>query len=120
MPPRFLEFGGAENPVQERRGEAQLKAARDRWLGEVQQTVQPLFGKAQSLLHAAQIPERAVKTHLAIRVNNESLDASIVQEAHAHQCGTIVVGRESFSWVKELVQEHLAEKLMQGAHDLTL
>ena len=120
MPPRLLEFGGAEDPAQEHRGEAQLKAAQDRWVEEVRQAVQPVFSKAQSILHAAEIPAAAVKTHLAIRVNNESLESSIVEEAHAHQCETVVVGRESFSWVEELVQEHLAEKLIERAHDLTL
>jgi nucleotide-binding universal stress UspA family protein len=120
MPPRFLEFGGAEDPVQERRGEAQLKAARDRWLGEVQRAVQPVFSKAQAMLQAAQIPEGAVETHLAMRVNDESVETSIVEEAHAHRCGTVVVGREAFSAVQELVREHVAEKLVQRAHDLTL
>jgi hypothetical protein len=60
-----------------------------------------------------------METHLAMRVNNESVETSIVEEAHAHRCDT-VVGREAFSGVQELVRERVAEKLVRRGPDLTL
>jgi K+-sensing histidine kinase KdpD len=40
--------------------------------------------------------------------------------ARAHECSTVVVGREAFSWLKELFQAHVADKLIPQAGDLTL
>lgn len=50
----------------------------------------------------------------------QSLDTSILQAARAHDCYTVVVGRESYSWLRELFQGHVADKLMQQTDGRTL
>jgi nucleotide-binding universal stress UspA family protein len=120
VPPQLLEFGGAEDPAQEQRGEARLKAAQARWMAEVNEAVQPLFARAQAVLRAAHIAEDAVQTQLAVPHADERLETSILEAAQAHACDTVVVGRESFSWLRELFQAHVAESLLKQSRQLTL
>lgn len=120
MPRQFLEFGGAEDPTEERRREAGLKAAQAQWVDQVNEAIQPLFAKAQSILRAAHIPEELVRTQLAMPHVDQSLETSILEAAQANACDTVVVGRESFSWLKELLQGHVADRLLQQSRDLTL
>jgi hypothetical protein len=68
----------------------------------------------------AYIAEQDVKTLLFTPSAEQSLEASILMAARAHECSTVVVGREAFSWLKELFQAHVADKLIPQAGDLTL
>jgi nucleotide-binding universal stress UspA family protein len=120
MPPQLLEFGGAEDPAQEQRAEAQLSAAQDARLEEATRAAQPIFARAKTRLRDAHIPEDVIKTEVFMPPAEQSLEASISQAARAHGCSTVVVGREAFPWLKELFQTHVADKLIQHAHDLTL
>jgi nucleotide-binding universal stress UspA family protein len=119
MLPQLLEFGGAEHPTQEQRAEAELSAARSAWVAEVTRAAQPIFARAKRRLRAAHVAEQAIKTELFIPPGERSLEAGVVEAARTHDCGTVVVGREAFSWVKELFQAHVADKLLQQADDLT-
>jgi nucleotide-binding universal stress UspA family protein len=120
MPPQLLEFGGAENPERERRAQAELHTAQGELLEEMARAAQPIFARAQTRFRQAHIPEESVKTELFMPPAEQSLDTSILQAARAHGCQTVVVGREAFSWLRELLQAHVADKLMQQADDLTL
>jgi K+-sensing histidine kinase KdpD len=119
MLPQLLEFGGAEHPTQEQRADAELSADRTAWVAEVTRAVQPIFARAKTRLRAAHMAEEAIKTELFIPPGEQRLEASIMEAARAHDCRTVVVGREAFSWVKELFQAHVADKLLQQADDLT-
>jgi nucleotide-binding universal stress UspA family protein len=120
MPPQLLEFGGAEVPAREERAEAELSAARAAWLEEVAKAAQPIFARAKTRLREARIAEGDVETLLFTPSAEQSLETSILTAARAHECGTVVVGREAFSWLKELFQTHVADKLIRQADDLTL
>jgi nucleotide-binding universal stress UspA family protein len=119
-PPQFLESGGAEHPTQAQRAEAELRTARAAWVEEVTRAAQPIFAGAKTRLRAAHIAEEAVKTQLFMPPAEHSLEASILEAARAHDCSTVVVSRAAFSWLKELFQAHVADKLIQQADDLTL
>jgi nucleotide-binding universal stress UspA family protein len=120
MPPQLLEFGGAEVPAREERAEAELSAARAAWVEEVAKAAQPIFAGAKTRLREARIAEGDVETLLFTPSAEQSLETSILTAARAHECGTVVVGREAFSWLKELFQTHVADKLIRQADDLTL
>jgi len=120
MRPQLIEFGGAEHPAQEQRAEAELSAARAAWVEEMTRAAEPIFARAKARLRDAHIAAEAVKTELFIPPGEHSLEAGILETARSHDCGTVVIGRETFSWVKELFQSHVADKLIPQAHDLTL
>jgi K+-sensing histidine kinase KdpD len=120
MPPNLLEFGGRENPVQQRRAQGQLKESQAAWTERHEEAAHPIFARAKEMLRQAQVPETAVTTQLFAPPPERDLDASIVDVARADGCGTIVVGRESFSWWQELFQKHVADKLLEHDHAFTL
>jgi nucleotide-binding universal stress UspA family protein len=120
MLPRLLEFGGAEDPRQEQRAETELRKAQAAWVEKIEKAAQPIFARAKSILRQAQVPEEAVNTQLLTPPAEEDLDTSILEAARANGCGTIVVGRESFSWMQELFQTHVAEKLLRQAQHLAV
>ena len=53
-------------------------------------------------------------------VNHEDLVNDILQAGRKDGCSTIVVGRESFSWLKEMFHHHVADELVRKAHGLTI
>jgi nucleotide-binding universal stress UspA family protein len=120
MPPRLLEFGGAENPAQEQRAEAELSAAQARLTAAVESAAQPIFVRAKTRLRDAHMAEEAITTALFMPPGERSLDTSILEAARLHGCSTVVVGRTAFSWLGELFQGHVADKLMEQASDFTL
>jgi len=120
MSPQLLEFGGAENPAHEQRAKAELSAAQASWAEEVERAAQPIFARAKTRLRDAHIAEEAIKTEIFMPPGERSLDTSILEAARAHECSTVVVGREAFSWLRELFQTHVADKMIEQADDLTL
>ena len=120
MPPQLLEFGGAEVPAQEERAAAELSDAQTAWVEEVAKAAQPIFARAKTRLREAHFAEEDVETLLFTPSAEQSLETSILTAARAHECGTVVVGREAFPWLKELFQAHVADKLIPQAGDLTL
>jgi nucleotide-binding universal stress UspA family protein len=120
MPPQLLEFGGAENPAREQRAEAELSAAQAAFMADVERAAQPIFARAKTRLRDAHIADEAIQTALFLPPGEQSLDTSILEAARAHGCGTIVVGRAVSSWLGELFQGHVADKLLEHAGDLTL
>lgn len=120
MPPKLLEFGGEEDPVEEQKAQGELKESQDAWSERYEKAAQPIFARAQTILYEAQVPESIVTTRLFVPPPERDLDASIVSVAQAEGCGTIVVGREAFSWLKELFQKHVADKLLEHDHKFTL
>jgi nucleotide-binding universal stress UspA family protein len=120
MPPQLLEFGGAEVPAREERAEAELSTARAAWVEEMAKAAQPIFARAKTRLGEAHIAEGDVESVLVTPSAEQSLETSILTAARTHECGTVVVGREAFPWLKELFQSHVADKLIRQADDLTL
>jgi nucleotide-binding universal stress UspA family protein len=117
LPPSLLEFGGAENPEEEERREAALRGARTQWIARANAYAEGIFARAQSILRAAGVPAQAVETQLATPLNSEGGVTTILEAARANQCGTVVVGRQSFSWLQELFQHHIGEELIRRGQD---
>ena len=120
LPPKLLEFGGAENPAEEERREAAQRDARTQWIARAKACADDLFAKAQSILRTAGVPAQAVETQLATPLNGEAVVTNILEAARANQCGTVVVGRQSFSWLQELFQHHIGEELIRRGQGLAI
>jgi K+-sensing histidine kinase KdpD len=78
--------------------------------------IQPVFTHAQAILQQAHIPDHAVQTQISMPISGHNLDMCILEAAQQHACGTIVVGRGTFSWLREFVEPHVADKLIQAEH----
>lgn len=120
IPPKLLEHGGSEDPQEEQCLEAELDAAQAAWRQHMTQAAQPVFTKARAILQEANIPEQAIETQIYTPVPGQDLTTAIVDVAHDTASGTVVVGRSSFSWLRELLQPHVADKLSQEEHAFKL
>jgi nucleotide-binding universal stress UspA family protein len=115
--PELLEFGGSENPQVKDNSEAELAKSRLDFLEDLAQAV---FAQAQAILDHAGVPASAVNTHFLTTVNGEDVIQNLLEAAQTNACDTIVVGRQSHSWLRELVQPHLADELLRKGAGFTI
>jgi len=113
VPPKILEHGGDEDPQKEQRLEAERDAAQAAWRQQAEQDAQPVFASALTILKAANVPDEMIETQIYAPVPGEDIATAIVNVARDNACGTIVVGRSSYSWLREVIHTHVAEKLLQ-------
>ena len=120
LPPVLLEFGGSEDAEQERRLEARLTAAQTDWMEKIHSAAEPIFAKARSILQMFDIPQHALTTQVLTPLPEKDLTASILEAARSQACGTVVVGRASFSRLQEAWEQHVADRLLQEGQGLTV
>jgi nucleotide-binding universal stress UspA family protein len=119
-PPKLLEFGGSENPEEEKAGEVALQGARTDWIEREDRAAARMFAHARATLRKAGVPEDVVDTETVPWDPHESLDTAILEVAHEKHCGTVVVGYAAFSWLQEHLHSHLAESLLQKAAGIAI
>src|SRR5436309_12383961 len=120
LPRELLEFGGSEDPQQEEREEACIKAQQARWIEAVAQAAEPVFTRAKHILHEARVPEDTVETQVVDTVNTQDTVFDILETAHARHCGTVVVGRESFHGLKALWASHVSDEVVHQGEGLAV
>jgi nucleotide-binding universal stress UspA family protein len=120
LPAALLEFGSSENAERERSLDRKTEAQRDEWLGAAEEATQPVFEKAKDILETAGVPTECLETQFGISVNQGDVMTDILEEARENDFGTIVVGRQSFSPLKELFEHHLADELVRHGDGLTI
>ena len=113
MPPEFLEHGGSENPMKEARLEIDLKAEQRRWISTAKKTSQKELNKARSVLQKAGIASGVMQTLFCQSGEGPDTADAILKMARGCQCRTIVVARQSVSWLRELFSQDLSEELLR-------
>jgi nucleotide-binding universal stress UspA family protein len=120
LPPRLSETRGSENPKIERKLEEDLMRKRERWIKDAEKEAQPIFDRAKLFLRKAGIPSSAIETEFWVSVNRQDLINDILDAASTNGCRTIVVGRESFAWLKRILRRHVADELVRKAKGFTV
>jgi nucleotide-binding universal stress UspA family protein len=120
LPPELLEFGGAENPVVEEEKEAEMRDAQAKWLKEAEKKAATVFESAKATLRQARVPLRTVETYCCPAVPGERFVADLLEDARTHACGTVVMGRESFTGLRRFFVHHFADELIRQGHGLTV
>ena len=119
LPPQLVEHGGAEDPDEERRRGQSLAKKRERWIEQAQSDAEPFMESSKAVLRRARIRDEDIDkryvTTMHAGVAQEALEA-----ASELGCGTIVVGRKSFPWYRELTQQHVADALVQHAENIAV
>ena len=72
------------------------------------------------LLVALGVPEAAVRTRCAETIPEDRAADMILKEARAHDCGTIVVGRNSLPWLREMFHRHVGQDLAKAAERFSI
>lgn len=120
LPAQLLEFGGAENPVEERRVGEPVETDRQQWIAAARKTAEPALNAARATLRKAGVPAGALETRFFDPVEGRDTAEEILKIARARKCHTVVIGRESLSWLRELVQGDLAEEVVRRGKGFTI
>lgn len=115
VPPGLLEFGGSEDPREEASLSARLKEAQQRWLDEAERSARQSLETAVTLLVDHGFAGHQVSTELSSSVHEPDIVQAIWEAARKWECGTIVVGRHTLPWLRELFSRHVGEELVRKA-----
>ncbi len=118
--PRLLEFHGAEDPSAEQRLDARLKHKQQQWMADAKKKAQRALGMATATLRRGGVSARALDIQCSEGVEGRTAAERILELARTSRCGTVVVGRESVSWFRELMRDNLAEELVRRGKGHTI
>jgi len=113
IPPELLEFGGAEQPQLEQRLSNELRQNQARWIETAKHNVQESLDKASARLLENGLSSDRVSTAFSSPIHRPDVAREILEAAQAWKCGTLVVGRHTRSWIKELGSSHVGEELVR-------
>jgi nucleotide-binding universal stress UspA family protein len=113
LPAMLLEHGGAANPEEEPRLEADLFRQQRDWISAAKKSAEKGLKEAKITLQNAGVPRRSVRALFCEPGENQDAADSILKMAREYGCHTIIVGRESVSWFHELFSQELAEELLR-------
>jgi nucleotide-binding universal stress UspA family protein len=117
-PPDLQESRGGTTANEEEEVEAQLERKQQRWERRMQGAAAHLFNKARGVLESAGTAPDQIQCHVVLLAHREELTDQILNSAREFGCGTIVIGRNSFHWLKELFVDHLSEEISRRAQKL--
>src|SRR4029078_4697646 len=101
VPTALQEFRGAEDPVEERVLDQELKRKQEAWLRKAQADAEPMLARARRILEDAGALPGQITTATSTFMHDEDLPDEIFPAARAAGCRRIVVGRNSFPAIDE-------------------
>ena len=113
IPPGLLEFGGAEQPQLEQRLSGELRQDQARWIETAKHNAQASLDKALAILLQGGLSPNTVSTSFSSPIHRPDVAQEILQVAKTWKCGTLVVGRHTRSWIKEIGSSHVGEDLVR-------
>jgi nucleotide-binding universal stress UspA family protein len=120
LPAQFQESRGAETASGEETVEEELQQKQARQIERSKKEAGPILTEAKSILTGAGVPAEAVMTDLFVPKHQENLATEILHTARAKSCGTVVIGRASFSWVQEIFRSHVSDELLEEGQGLAI
>ena len=80
----------------------------------------PYWKKQNQFLRNPGLPPSALETEFWASVDRQDLVNDILEASERHGCGTLVVGRHSFYWLREIFHRHVADQLIRKGRGLTV
>jgi nucleotide-binding universal stress UspA family protein len=112
-PPReLIEFRGAEK--------SRLGAYKSRWIAASEMTEQRALERANAVLRQGGIARGAMEAHYCYLVDGTHTTKAILELARMQKCDTVVIGRKSLSWLRELIDGDPAEELVRQGKGFTI
>lgn len=120
LPPRMLEWGGSEDADVEEHVEAERETTylkmEDKAIAKGRAMLQPL----EAMLAKKAIDVAGLLVEFEEPLDKKNIADKILDAAREHNCGTIVVGRHSFSGLQRLFQHHVGEELVREGEKITI
>ncbi|HLW65487.1 MAG TPA: universal stress protein [Gemmataceae bacterium] len=120
LPPRMLEWGGSEDPqiedeVSRERADAYHQLEERRELKG-----QAVMDRMQSILTRRGIAVTGRFVEFQEPLDADTITKAILDAAKEHHCGTVVVGRKSFSGWQRLFRKQVAEELVRDGEGIAV
>ena len=119
-PPRMLEWGGSENPRVEQQVEAERAAAYQQMERAVLSRGRALLEPLERMLRARGIDVSDLVVQFEEPLDDRHIADDILEAARDRGCGTVVVGRDSFSGWQRMFDHHVADDLVDEGKGLTV
>ncbi len=113
VPPELLEFGGAENPVEEERLSHSLRSEQKEWMEAAKKQAQQSLAKVRAKLREAGVVAGASVARFSDPLDRRSSAEEVLEMARRYKCRTIVLGHQAHSWFRQLIKSDLAEELVR-------
>jgi nucleotide-binding universal stress UspA family protein len=120
LPPQLLESPGAEGSAAEQHIEQKQVEQQENWFDRTRDKITPQLASQKTRLMAANVPGSEIETHLILLNQRQDLVAEIVKAARDNDCGTIVVGHNSYPWIREQFHTHISEQLVSESPDMAV
>jgi nucleotide-binding universal stress UspA family protein len=112
-PAGVTEFGGAEDPEKEEWLEARLRANRHLWVAATKRKLSASLELAYMDLRRAGFARGDIEVQFCFPADRRNVPKEILTLARERGCHTIVVGRQSLSWLREHFQSNPADELVR-------
>ncbi|MBX3349479.1 MAG: STAS/SEC14 domain-containing protein [Nitrospira sp.] len=113
IPPGLLEFGGAEHPQLEQRLSGELRQDQTRWIETAKRNAHASLDKALAILLQGGLSPNEVSTSFSSPIHRPDIAHEMLKVAQTWKCGTLVVGRHTRSWIREIRSTHVGEDLVR-------
>jgi nucleotide-binding universal stress UspA family protein len=120
IPPRLLEFGGAQDHQKEQALSSELKGAQREWIEQAKDAAQLLFTHAKIILQDHGFSQDHISTHFSSTVHKPDVVREVLDAAKQSHCGTVVVGRHRLSCLEELFHRHTGEGLVEKGQEFSV
>jgi|ERR1044071_2084275 nucleotide-binding universal stress UspA family protein len=120
LPPALQESRGAEHPRDEAKLEAELRREQNAWREKVKMAAEPVVKQVLLKLEQSGTKPEKISSEFSALAHREDLPDEILKAAQEAGCDTIVVGRNSFPWVKEIFADHLGEELEKNSQGISV
>jgi nucleotide-binding universal stress UspA family protein len=120
IPASLVGYGGARNPDEEEKLDGQMHAEQKHWIFASQEKVQPTLNRARAVLRKGGLAAAAIEEQFCYPANGRARDDEILELAREHKCHTVVVGRESLSWLRKLMGSDPIEELLRRGKGFTI
>lgn len=113
LPPVMREHGGSSDTAEEQRLDLAMREEQKRWIAHNKTRAQKDLDQSGRILRKAGIPGSAVQVLFCEPGEAEETADTLLKMATECQCRTVVVGRQSVSWLHELFSQDIAEELLR-------
>ncbi len=112
-PPRQLvEIRGTEKE--------RVRTYKLRWESADAKTEQRVLDRANAVLRQDGVYRGAIEAHFCYLMDGTRAPKEILKLARARKCDTVVIGRKSLSWLRELIDGDPGEELVRQAKGFTI
>lgn len=120
LPPELLEYGGGHDPEEQNLMSARQKTDQKDWVAAAKKKTQPILNRARAVLQKNGLPAGAIETGICYPADGRAAISEILILARARRYRTVVLGRQSLSWLAELIHGDPAEQLVRQGKGFTI